>query len=214
MGHQLNGLSLVGETKSKIITLLRERERTAPEVARSLDIQVSAARKHLESMVDLGIADHRYVSEGVGRPKKVFALTESASELFPNQYSNILNLFLSRMIQSGDSGQVQALMEQVAEDMGRELRAEIGSSKEMRHISSALDRLGFQSSVERSQEKGELVITSTNCPIFKVASKHHNLVCDHIHDQLLKSALDTDEVERKKCVFAGDRVCTHVVKLP
>ena len=117
---------LLGETKSKVVGLLMERRQTATDIACSLEIQVSAARKHLESMQEIGLVTHEYVNKGVGRPKKVFALTEAGREIFPNQYSNILNLMISKMLHAREVWQVEEMLEDIAKEIGLQIRNEAG----------------------------------------------------------------------------------------
>src|SRR5208283_1571343 len=110
---------------------------------------------------------------GVGRPKKVFALTESGREFFPNQYSNILNLMISKMLRSKDVWEVESMLEDIANEMGTQIRNE-ASLEDPNSISIALNKFGFESHVDRVEDGQEdkLLIVSKNCPLSKVASKH------------------------------------------
>lgn len=207
----MNKLSLLGDTKSKIVSLLLERQQSAVEISHTLKIQVSAARKHLEAMAELGIVDSNYISDGVGRPKKVFKLNGNGSELLPNQYSNVLNGLISKLMENGNSKNVEHLLEQVADEIGQSMRVEILSVREPKGLVQVLSRHGFHTTIERSADK-TLSITCRNCPMHDVTAKHKELICDHVHDQILRSAFDTPRVERKKSAASGDEFCLHVVK--
>lgn len=207
----MNKLSLLGDTKSKIVYLLLERQQSAIEIAHTLKIQVSAARKHLEAMSKLGIVDSNYRSDGVGRPKKVFKLNGNGSDLLPNQYSNILNGLISKLMENGNSKSAEQLLDQVADEIGQSMRGEILAVREPKGLAQVLNRRGFHTTIERSADK-TLSITCRNCPMHDVTAKHKELICDHIHDQILRSAFDTPRVERKKSEAAGDEFCLHIVK--
>ena len=204
---------LLGETKRKVIGLLMEKRQTATDIASSLEIQVSAARKHLESMREMGLVTHEYVNLGVGRPKKVFALTESGREFFPNQYSNILNVMISKMLHAKEVWQVEEMVEDIAKEIGMQIRSE-ASLEDPKTISIALNRFGFESHVDRiedGQEEDKLLIVSRNCPLFKVASKHQRLICHSFHGAILRSALSNVQVELNSCMATGASQCRHQV---
>lgn len=89
--------SSVGETKEKILELLLGGSRSAGEVADKLQIQKSAARVHLESLKSLGAVKSKFQIEKMGRPRKVYELTEKGRELFPRKYDMFLNLVLKKI---------------------------------------------------------------------------------------------------------------------
>jgi len=190
-----------------------EKKQTATDIAFSLEIQVSAARKHLESMQKMGLVTHEYVNRGVGRPKKVFALTESGREFFPNQYSNILNLMISKMLHAKEAWQVEEMLEDIAKEIGTQIRNE-ASLEDPKTIPIALNKFGFESHIDRiddGQKEGDLLIVSKNCPLFKVASKHQRLICHSFHGAILRSALSDVQVELSSCMAAGANQCRHQI---
>src|SRR5919197_5962326 len=80
------------DTKTTILNLLLEGSKTAGEIADKLKIQKSAIRSHLESLqVEQSVRSY-FKIEGLGRPRKVYELTESGRELFPRKYDLILSL--------------------------------------------------------------------------------------------------------------------------
>src|SRR6267378_1747409 len=89
--------TLLGPKRARILGLLLAQTRTAKETAESLKIQVSAARKHLERLRELGLVDEQFQKAEMGRPKKLYALTEKGKELFPRQYDLLLNETLAQL---------------------------------------------------------------------------------------------------------------------
>ena len=81
---------LLGETKSKVVSLLLEKSQTATEIASSLEIQISAARKHLESMQEMGLVTHEYVIKGVGRPEEGLCVDRVRARIFPESIPKCL----------------------------------------------------------------------------------------------------------------------------
>src|SRR5215204_3411497 len=90
-------IGTVGETKERILELLLGGSKSAGEVAESLRIQKSAARVHLETLQSLRAVRSKFKIEKMGRPKKVYELTEKGREFFPRKYDLFLNLVLDKI---------------------------------------------------------------------------------------------------------------------
>nr|MDQ5876044.1 ArsR family transcriptional regulator [Thermoproteota archaeon] len=90
-------IGTVGETKERILELMLDGSKSAGEIAESLQIQKSAARVHLESLQSLGAVRSKFKIEKMGRPKKVYGLTEKGREFFPRKYDLFLTLLLNKI---------------------------------------------------------------------------------------------------------------------
>jgi predicted ArsR family transcriptional regulator len=207
----LNRLPLLGETKEKMLYELRGGKRTAKELANVLNIQVSAARKHLEALSELDIVKEEFVQEGIGRPKKFYLLTENGRELFPRQYERVLSAILDKLKNS--EGQIgESLVKEVARDISRGIGLQTGDNPSIiEGLSKALNEFGFDVTVEETPTG--FVVTSHNCPLYKAAMKQQKLVCHGLHDEIIKSALGTRDVKLERCLTRGDNVCKHVVEI-
>ncbi|HKG89804.1 MAG TPA: ArsR family transcriptional regulator, partial [Nitrososphaeraceae archaeon] len=82
------------DTKMAILNLLLEGSKTAGEIADKLKIQKSAVRGHLELLRAEQAIRSYFRVQGLGRPSKVYEITESGRELFPRKYDLILSLIL------------------------------------------------------------------------------------------------------------------------
>ena len=202
----MNRLSLLGPTKEKMLYELKGGKKTAKDLSGSLNIQVSAARKHLETMSELGIVKEEFIQEGIGRPKKFYFLTDTALEFFPRQYEKILCSLLDRLEGSQDR-MSESMMKQIASQISSEMR--LGSDK-IQSLAENLTVFGFDATLEETNSS--FVITSHNCPVFNAAMKHQKLMCHSLHDEIIKSALGTKDVRLEKCVARGDRACRHVIE--
>ncbi|HKH85098.1 MAG TPA: ArsR family transcriptional regulator, partial [Nitrososphaera sp.] len=87
----------LGDTKDLILNLLLGGSKTAGEIADKLKIQKSAIRTHLESLQTEQSVRSYFKIERLGRPRKVYELTESGRELFPRKYDWILSLILKEI---------------------------------------------------------------------------------------------------------------------
>jgi predicted ArsR family transcriptional regulator len=212
----------VGQTKEKILELLLGGPKTAGEVAEKLRIQKSAARVHLESLKSLGATKSKFQIEKMGRPKKVYELTEKGRELFPRKYDLFLNLVLNKI--SGKKGEEEAreIVESVADDIASGIRAKIGESnsgdleQSLRIINDASNEMGFVSSLEKDEKDNSYCIQSKNCILYKVASNNQKMVCHGLHDKIISKSLDGGKpgirVELKECMALGNEYCRHIIK--
>ena len=85
MAHIEDEIVSVGDTKETILELLLGGSKSAGEVAETLQIQKSAVRVHLESLQSSGVVRSKFKIEKMGRPKKVYELTEKGREFFPRK---------------------------------------------------------------------------------------------------------------------------------
>ncbi len=203
--------ALLGPSKTKILHLLRIEEKTASSIALTLQIQVSAARKHLEQMTSLGLAAETFQKGTVGRPKKFYRLTENGREMFPRAYDVLLNNLTAQLVQRQGPDYAESVMRDMAKDAARSLDGhDLHGSELMKHVQKALNQSGFEASLTNND--GSLTVISRNCPVRKVAFKQGEIVCRGYHAELLKAALGGENVERQEWIVDGDSYCKHTVK--
>jgi predicted ArsR family transcriptional regulator len=214
----------VGETKEKILELLLGGSKSAGDIAEKLQIQKSAARVHLESLKSLGAVRSRFQIEKMGRPKKVYELTEKGRELFPRQYDLFLNLVLDKIVSKKGEAEARKIVEAVAEDIASGIKAEIDKSKSvdsleqsLRIINNASNEMGFASSLSRDEkDHNSFCIQSKNCILHKVASDKQDMICHGLHDKIISKSLDGGKsnvkVELKECMALGNEYCRHIIR--
>src|SRR5205809_7431910 len=116
----------LGPTKTDILTALREEPRPAQAIASRLGIQTSAARKHLERLVEMGTVREEFVRGARGRPKKYYAITDGGAELFPRHYDVVLNEVLARLKADGGEESARRVITGVAENFARPVSSRPG----------------------------------------------------------------------------------------
>lgn len=214
----MNIRSVFGETKSKVFNYLAMRKYTAGEVAAKLDIQLNAARKHLESLKSRGLVKEEYVIDGVGRPKKFYTLTGAGRDLLQNQSSSVLSLFLAGIVRSDGVANAENVVKQIAMEIASSMHAN-GSEKtikgenqrtqEVQSLVASLDKFGFETSLEDKDQS--YTITSRHCPLRESANAHQKLICVGLHGEIIKAALATEDVKLGECMALGDSTCTHII---
>ncbi len=188
----------------KVLEIVAGEGATAAQVAEKLGIRISAARKHLEKLELYGLIRHVFVRKGVGRPSKVYTITEDGIEVLPKIYGDLLVEIVDRLSALGLRDKVGDVVEKIAIDMALKSRAE-----DIRRSVERLNSLGFMSSVEMNGDRIEIV--SRNCPVFKVAKKHFDIFCTKLHTRVITLFTNGGRVELAECMVKGSRFCRHIL---
>lgn len=202
--------SLFGTSKARIVDLLGMRRHSTREVAAELEIQVNAARKHLESLKEKGLVREEYQTGGVGRPKKFYSLTGIGRELLQNQSTTVLNLLLEQIEKKYGKSGLEDIVRPIATEIGTSMRAaELDEAGQLEYLASSLDRFGFETKLE--EDETTYAIISCHCPLKETAVSHQKLMCHAFHDEILRSALLRDDIKLAECMVLGGNVCKHVI---
>jgi len=203
-------------TRGRILEELALAPRTARDLAKTLGIQESAARGHLERMEDKGLVVPSFRREGVGRPRKRYVLTGAGQELFPKKYDLILDSVVNELLEREGEGYVSALFAEAARRMARAVAKEVpkhGSREErVRTLVAGLNRLGFQCSAVHAPN-GELRIVRANCVFRHSALSHPYLLCEVFDKNLTESLLGEAGIDLEDSIGRGGMRCTHLIQL-
>ncbi len=220
MGSDQDNIVGAGETKQKILKLLLEGSKSAGEVAEKLKIQKSAVRVHLESLQSLQAVRSKFKIEKLGRPKKLYELTEKGRESFPRKYDLFLNLVLEKIASKKGDNEAREIVELVAEDIAAGIRTKIeksdrplGLEQTLKIINDASNDMGFASSLSKDKENS-FCIQSKNCILHRVAANNQEIVCHGLHDKIISKSLVGQTgaaVELKECMALGSEYCRHII---
>ena len=216
-------IGTIGESKERILELLLGGSKSAGEIAESLQIQKSAARVHLESLQSLGAVRSRFKIEKMGRPKKVYELTEKGREIFPRKYDLFLTLILNKIAGKKGEAEARQIIESIAEDIASGIRTKIDKNNhhpnDLEHslkvINDASNEMGFVSSLGREEKDNSFYIQSRNCILHKVASANQDMICHGLHDKIILKSLAGNSdarVELKECMALGNDYCRHIIR--
>ena len=223
MGLVQEEIGNVRETKERILELLLGDPKSAGEVAERLQIQKSAARVHLESLQSVRAVRSKFKIEKMGRPKKVYELTEKGREFFPRKYDLFLNLVLDKIAVKKGEAEAREIIESIAEDIASGIRAKIDKNNHHPHdleqslkiINDATNQMGFASSLEREEKDSSFYIQSKNCILHKVASNNQDMICHGLHDKIISKSLEGNSdvrIELKECMALGNEYCRHIIR--
>jgi DeoR family suf operon transcriptional repressor len=212
----------IGETKERILELLLGGSKGVGEIAERLRIQKSAVRVHLESLQSLGAVRSKFKIEKMGRPKKVYELTEKGRELFPRKYDLFLNLVLGKIAGKKGEAEAREIIESIAEDIASDIRTNIDKNNDshdlqqsLKIINDASNQMGFASSLGRDEKDNSFYIQSKNCILHKVASNNQDIICHGLHDKIISKSLEGNsnaKIELKECMALGNEYCRHIIR--
>lgn len=212
-----------GNTKELILNLLLEGSKTAGEIANKLKIAKSAIRTHLESLQTEQSVRSYFKIEKLGRPRRVYELTESGRELFfPRRYDLILSLILQEIESTKGHEYMKKMIESITDKMAYDIREKIKKSsssfeESIRILNSVSNEMGFMSSFYKEADNNgssTYSIISRNCIVHKAAIRHQDAVCHGLHDRIIQKSLDgkiNAKVQLKECIALGDKHSRHII---
>lgn len=203
-------------TRGKILEQLAEAPRTARDLAGSLGIQESAARGHLDRMEERGLVVPTFRREGVGRPRKRYALTSRGLDLFPKKYDLMLDAIVEQLLSREGPEYVGGLLAEAAERLAKTVERDLPSAgtpeEKARNLVVLLNRLGFRSAVEKTPD-GKLRVLRTNCVFRRNALTHPSLICDVFDKRLTEALLGGSGVDLQDSIVRGGPRCAHLIRL-
>lgn len=173
----LAGLSALGEPVRRRLygyVIARDDPVSREQAAAAVGIGRTLAAYHLDKLAEAGLLVITYQrplgrgGPGGGRPTKLYrpAEQEFAVSVPPRAYDLLARLLVESM-EKDASGTVQAALDKVARDTGRQTAAAAGGN-----LVAALRDCGYQ---PRDGQGG--VIELRNCPFHRLAEDHRDLVC-------------------------------------
>ncbi len=197
-------------TRQRVLkTLLLRHQCTVNELAEAVDINPISVRHHLNKLEAEGLVTSFEERHGVGRPRRLYHLTESGRELFPTRYLRLTTRLLSQLKDQLPPAMVNQLFAQMARDIAadyEESLKDLPLEERLDLIKRLLSQEGF--SVEWEKQGSDYLIREINCPYLQVSQAHPE-VC--AIDQTLISTLLSLPAEKVRCVLNGDTHCTYIV---
>lgn len=184
---------------------------SADALARRLKVTVVAARQQLGRLLEKGLVTFEDRREGVGRPKRVWSLSEAGHARFPDSHAAMtVDLIQAISTAFGAEGMDRVIAER--ERATRRIYAERvrpGRSLAERAKLLAEQRAeeGYMAEVKR-QPDGSLLLIENHCPICVAASACQGFCRSELN--LFRDVLGRDaRIEREEHILAGARRCAY-----
>ena len=214
-----SGLESTAPTRQAVLgILLRDGEKTAADLAQTLDVSVQVMRRHLRSLEVDGLVECSRAAEGPGRPINRWCLTDLGRGHFPDRSDHFALGLLQSMATTLPAETMQLLLNQQAVDKAAEYRRHMGSGPlkqrldrlvDLRRTEGYLAELQPASSLTIPLESAESagasrpshpsmtdgwIISEFHCSVIRIAEEFP-MICDQ-ELQLLRHAFPDCTVER------------------
>lgn len=206
-------MTIEPKTRQSILERLkRDGAKSAGDLAAALGVTAMAVRLHLYELRDQGLITATNMPRPVGRPVKVWQLTDQADQFFPNGHADLVQDLIGGMRTAfGDPG-LDRIVAVRAEKQIADYRAALSGSAGLAERLEILARIrtheGYMALVEESQD-GWLLIEN-HCPICAAARACSGLCRSELN--VFRAALgDNVSVERVDHILAGARRCAYRV---
>ncbi|MEX2143165.1 MAG: ArsR family transcriptional regulator [Anaerolineales bacterium] len=204
----------MGSTRNLVLQQLLSQQRcTINDLAEAVKINPISVRHHIGKLQVEGLVESSEERHGVGRPRRLYSLTEAGREHFPARTIRFTNQLLSELKQQLPEETYNQLFSRMADTLAAEYAgetdlADLGIDARLALVEKWLTNEGFTIQVERHAD--HILIKEIGCPYFHLGQAH-NEVCG-IDKALIAKVLAVDP-ERTSCLLSGDSHCTYMVSL-
>jgi predicted ArsR family transcriptional regulator len=197
-------------TRERVLqTLLTHQHCTINEIAEAVEINPISVRHHITKLQVDGLVDSAEERHGVGRPRRVYFLTDNGREHFPTRYLRLTLRLLEQLKGTVPQPTINKLFVQIAEDLAASHASELAGlavDEKLNLVKKILTNEGFTIDWERQGDYYQ--IRESNCPYFHVGQNHPE-ICSV--DQTLISTVLAVPAEKIQCMLHGDAHCTFIV---
>ncbi|MCP4006153.1 MAG: hypothetical protein GY725_18370 [bacterium] len=204
-----------GGTRDLLLEILKRRgESDVSGLAQKLGISGVAVRQHLGGLERDGVLTHRQERRPVGRPVRLYRLTDEAEQHFPQSNDRVALDLLALVENQIGVGVIDDAIEARAEDLIRRYREQLQGAKSWKQklelLAAIRDSEGFLCSVEsvsaeEAQDGARLV--HHHCPVASVATQHPQFCAFEL--KLLKTVLNEPALKRTEHLGAGGNTCSY-----
>jgi len=197
-------------TRDRVLeTLLSNQRSTINDIAEIVGINPISVRHHIHRLEADGLVTSSEERYGVGRPRRVYYLTESGREQFPTRYLRLTMRILEQLKETVPKPFVDKIFSQMAYELVSDYETELeqlSTEERLNLISKLLSEEGFQ--VNWEKQGNEYHIHEANCPYYQIGQRHPE-VCSV--DQTLISTVLSVPAHKIKCMLHGDSKCTYII---
>lgn len=200
--------------RQHILEILKTRgQATVTQLGRELGIVPVSVRHHLEILQAESLIRASGVQRQghVGRPKRVYELTEKANQYFPDNFRGLTRGLLNELKETMPRKQIINLLERATEqsvaEMASDWDADLPIEDRLGKVACCLSKMGYLACWERVD--GSYFVHTLNCPYAGMAEEHGEL-CEM--DLALVQRLTGDQAKRVARVVDGHHRCSYLVE--
>ena len=203
------------KARHRILNLLKTQgPQESSGLAKSLGISAMAVRQHLYDFQMRGWVTFKESPKSMGRPAKVWQLTDQAETLFPDHHKDLLLNFIEGIRSTLGEKSLDQLIEYRAEKQTGQYRAQLDSQKNLKgkvnRLAEMRSQEGYMAEVQTTDSKSFLLIEN-HCPICR-AAQSCSAFCRSELEVFQNSLGKHVRVQRLDHIISGDRCCTYHIQ--
>jgi len=180
-------------------------------LAGALGISRQATLQHLERLVADGLADHADERRGVGRPRRIWSLTEAAQARFPDTHAQLtLEMLDAVRAEFGEAGVERLILRReqaTARTYARAMAAAETLEARVARLAEIRTAEGYMADWSPDPGGGFLLVEN-HCPICAAAAACQGFCRAEL--MVFREVLGPDaRVERTDHILAGARRCAY-----
>jgi len=201
----VNAISVNAEThgtRDRIVGLLLGKPQTIEELAAQLDVTKNAVRAQIALLQRERIVEVQGSVKSGRRPAAVYGVRQGADVHGSRAYPVVLASLVRVLVEKMPQKEFRAVMRELGREMAAAAPRSSGSARQ--RVAGAVQYLrSLGSRMELVEEKGRIVVTSTNCPIGQLTA--HDVHACMMMESLLGGLTGLTVAER--CDHAGHPRC-------
>jgi predicted ArsR family transcriptional regulator len=209
------------KVKNRILNLLKVRgAQTAIEIGENLEVSPIAIRQHLQVLLAEGWVHYIEEARPVGRPVKLWQLTQQAINLFPDSHSDLVvkliegvsRVFgvdgLSKLINERTQAQLKSYTEKIITQLNNK-----NIQDNWRSIAAILADIRTQEGymAEVIEQEDGVLLVENHCSIC-TAAQNCSMLCTSELELFSILLGENVKVERTEHILQGDRRCAYLVQ--
>ncbi len=198
-------------TRDQVLQNLLNRQRcTINELADAVSINPISVRHHINRLEADGLVTSEEERHGVGRPRRIYFLTNEGMEKFPSRYLNLSLRLVDKLKETLPEDTLETLFKELGSGMAEDEVSNIDFEKldlgdRVELTRKVLINEGFN--VQVSKKNGDFHIMETSCPYVHIGKEHPEICI--VDESLISTMLDTP-VEKTQCILDGDNHCVYI----
>jgi predicted ArsR family transcriptional regulator len=201
-------------TRTRLLHALKAAgPQTAADLSRGLDVTPVAVRQHLDGLLGEDLVEFEDTRQGgVGRPKRIWSLTQKGHGRFPDNHSGLILGLLSGLKDLyGDDGVDRLIVHRQAatrEIYSREMEAGTSLRERLDILADLRSREGYMASVEPDGDA--FLLIENHCSICAAATACQGF-CRSEMDLFQDILGDGISLTREEHLLSGGRRCVYRV---
>ncbi len=218
--------TLASGPRMEILNLVATVPASISRIAEALDISPTAARFHLQRLLDSGLVTKVEERGSVGRPRILYRATGKRVEIgFPmRNYMRLSEVLIHALLANPDQKQVEESLREVGREhasyIAKDLISKAPGTKwdaeafKKHVVEGTLKEWGTQPEI-MAASRDRLQYRYYNCPFKELAQKYPRMICevldDALHREMCKELNPKIDLQRLKCAGHGDAYCEYLL---